>query len=199
MRSFKGLTRGLVSVAALCVAGWAVPIAAQVEPSPQIRATDAEGALMALRQAGYKAEAQPREGDNDTALIEITTRDGAIFVQFSDCDEAVPEYCETLVLSTSWNRNTPMTDDVVAESNRRFKYVSIWKDEEGDPIMQWAILTGDAGIAQLLFLNAVQRYLDVVRDFDTIAFDDDGSDDADGSKRGVQETAAAAAPAAAEI
>lgn len=142
-----------------------------------VKATDASGLLKVIKQGGYKAEFASREGDDSSASIEIATRDGTIYVQFSDCEEAVPEFCETLVLSTSWDRNTPIADGVIADANRSYKYVSIWKNAEGDPIMQWAILTGDTGIAPPLFLNALQRYLDVVRDFDEIAFKDDGAND----------------------
>jgi hypothetical protein len=77
------------------------------------------------------------------------------------------------VLSTSWDRDTPIADSVIAEANRNFKYVSIWRDEEGDPVLQWAILTRDTGIAPPLFLNALQRYLGIVSDFDSIAFEGD--------------------------
>ena len=70
-------------------------------------------------------------------------------------------------------RDTPISDKVITESNYNFKYVSIWRDESGDPVAQWAILTRDIGVPQPLFLNALQRYLEIVRDFGEIAFADD--------------------------
>lgn len=146
---------------------------AQDKPASVVKASDAAGLLAVLKQAGYNAKLEPRKGEDSNTLIEIITRDGSVFVNFSDCDEAIPDLCETLVLSTSWNRETPISDTAIAEANRKFKYVSVFRDEEGDPVMQWAILTGTAGIAPPLFLNALQRYQDVVRDFDDVAFEGD--------------------------
>lgn len=149
---------------------------AQDKPAVVIKASDAPGVLAVLKQAGFKAKLKPRKGDDTNTSIEVATRDGSISVNFSDCDEAIPDLCETLVLSTSWNRKTPISDSAIAEANRKFEYVSVWRDEDGDPVMQWAILTDVAGIAPPLFLNALQRYIDVVRDFDDIAFEGDEPD-----------------------
>ena len=66
-----------------------------------------------------------------------------------------------------------MSDSAIAEANQKFKYVSVWRNNNGDPVMQWAILTRDTGIAPALFLNALQRYLDIVRDYDEVAFEGD--------------------------
>jgi hypothetical protein len=154
-------------------AGLGTPVLAQDKSAPVVKATDAPGLLAVLKQAGYDAKLNPREGEESSASIAISTRDGEVFVQFSDCDDAVPDFCETLVLSTSWNRTTLMSDNAIAEANCTFKYVSIWRDEDGDPVMQWAILTRDTGLPPPLFLNALQRYLEIVRDFDEIAFEGD--------------------------
>lgn len=161
------------ALAAICP----VSLSAQDKSEPMVKAADAPGVLKAIKQAGFKAEFKPREGDDSIASIEVVTRDGTVYVQFSDCEDAVPDFCETLVLSTSWDRESPIADAVIADANRNHKYVSIWKDEEGDPIMQWAILTGESGIAAPLFLNALQRYLDVARDFDEVAFKDNETAD----------------------
>lgn len=168
---------GLAVAGVLFVASVPASLLAQNKTEALVSATDAPGLLKVIEQAGYKAKFNLREGSDDTASIEIATRTGPVYVQFSDCEDAVPDLCETLVLSSSWDRVTPMADSVIADANRSYKYVSVWKDEEGDPIMQWAILTGSAGIAPPLFLNALQRYLDVVRDFDEVAFDGDDTSD----------------------
>ena len=168
----RRLSKACLALAALAL-GPAVPAAAQEAPAPLIKATDAKGLLKVLQAAGYKAKFEEVVEPDEKPSIEIETRDGPVYVIFADCEEAVPDFCETLVLSTSWDRDTPISDKVITESNYNFKYVSFWRDETGDPVAQWAILTRDIGVSQPLFLNALQRYLEIVRDFGEIAFADD--------------------------
>jgi hypothetical protein len=168
----RRLSKACLALAALAL-GSAVPAAAQDAATPMVKATDAKGLLKVLQAAGYKAKFEDVAEPGEKPSIEITTRDGPVYVVFSDCEEAVPDFCETLVLSTSWDRDTPISDKVITESNYNFKYVSIWRDEAGNPVAQWAILTRDIGISQPLFLNALQRYLEIVRDFSEVAFVDD--------------------------
>lgn len=168
----RGLSGICIALLALAL-GAASPARAQDNPAPMVKATDAKALLKTLREAGYKAKFEDTNDAGEQPSIEITLRDGPVYVVFSDCDEAVPAFCETVVLSTSWDRTTPMSDAAITEANYRFKYVSVFRDETGDPVMQWAILTRDIGISQPLFLNALQRYLEIVRDFTDIAFDGD--------------------------
>lgn len=168
----RRLSAACLALAALAM-GPALPAQAQEAATPMVKATDAAGLLKILREAGYKAKFEDVTEEGEKPSIEVETRDGPVYVIFVDCEEAVPDFCETLVLSTSWDRDTPISDKVITESNYNFKYVSIWRDESGDPVAQWAILTRDIGVPQPLFLNALQRYLEIVRDFGEIAFADD--------------------------
>lgn len=172
-RSSSALCRVLLGVLLTAGAGLSAPLGAQDKPIPVVKATDAPGVLGVLEQAGYDAKLNPPDDEDKETSITVTTQDGDIFVNFTDCQEAVPHFCETLVLSTSWNRTTPMSDSAIADANQQFKYVSVWRNQKGDPVMQWAILTRDTGIAPALFLNALRRYLDIVRDFDEVAFEGD--------------------------
>lgn len=169
-----------LAVAGACLAttgGLPAPLSAEDKPAPVVKATDARGLLTLLEQAGYDAKLEPRSDKDDVTSIAVTTRDGDIFINFSDCKEAVPDFCETLVLSSSWDRTTPISDSAITEANQKFRYVSVWRNEKGDPVMQWAILTRDTGIAPALFLNALQRFLDVVRDYDAVAFEGDAPEE----------------------
>lgn len=174
MKERRPATLGMTLLCTFFAAGAvAVPARAQGAPVSIIKATDPSGALSVLEQAGYDAKLNPRKDKDAETAITVTTRNGSVSIQFTDCQEAVPDFCDTLVLSTSWDRTVPMADSAIAEANRKFKYVSIWRDEDGDPVMQWAILTRDTGISSSLFLNALQRYLDIVHDYDDVAFEGD--------------------------
>lgn len=168
--AFCRVLGGVLLAAAL---GLGAPALAQDDSAFGVKATDAPGLLKVLQQAGYNAKISERKGEDESTSIAISTRGGDSYILFADCQDAVPDFCETLILSTSWDRETPISDSAVADANSRFKYVSVWRNDDGDPEMQWAILTRDIGIAPPLFLNALQRYLSIVRDFDDVAFDDD--------------------------
>jgi hypothetical protein len=174
MKNRCGAVRYLAVLAAASIVGMsgAAPLSAQEKSAMTVKATDAPGLLALLEAAGYEAEFFPRK-DDDSASIELTTRGGTSSIIFSDCKDAVPDFCETLVLSTSWDRDVPISDSAIAEANRTFEYVSVWRNEDGDPVVQWAILTRDVGGPTSVFLNALQRYLDVVSEFDDVAFEGD--------------------------
>lgn len=149
-----------------------VPAAAQ--EGAMVRATDAKGLMEVLEAAQYEGlEYVPASGDGGFAYITLTSNELTSLIIFQDCDPAVPEFCDTLVLSTSWDRNLPISDAAIAKANSELRYVSVWRDGEGDPYAQWAILTGSDGVAAPLFLDALARYLDVVQDFWGVAFDGD--------------------------
>lgn len=159
-----------LSLSALAVGA---PATAQ-EPPAMVKASDAAGLLKLLKQSGYKATLVPREDSEDNVSIEIGTLDLVSSVILADCEEAVPDFCETITFSTGWDRITPMSAEAVAAANRNYKYVSVWLDDDGDPVLQWSILTRDEGIAAPLFLNALQRYLEVANAFHDVVFENDG-------------------------
>ena len=153
------------------------PVNAQDEPARTVSAVDRAGVEAALRGAGYDIEMITPE-DGSRSGIHVISGDDSATVFFDDCQEAVPDFCETLVLSTWWDRETPVSDEIVAAANLNHKYVSVFRDNEGDPVMQWAILTRREGIPATVFLNALIRFFDVAREFDAFAFEGDTAVDA---------------------
>ncbi|MBV7266851.1 YbjN domain-containing protein [Erythrobacter ani] len=129
--------------------------------------------MSALKSAGYDVKLFEREGDDDTTFIEVDTGVGVSQVRFADCAPAVPDFCETLVLSTWWDRETPMSNEAVAAANKKNQYVSVFLAADGDPVMQWAILTRREGIPATVFLNAIQRFSGIARDYRDLAFESD--------------------------
>lgn len=156
----------------------ALPASAQEAEPPSISASKPEVLHKVLREAGYDAELIADREPGDGAAIRLDSEGGGSFILLSDCDEAVPDACDTLVLSSAWDRDTPMSPQRVAAANREFRYVSVWLDDEGDPYAQWAIVTRLEGIPAPVFLNTLQRYLGVVDDLSDFVFADD--EEADG-------------------
>lgn len=158
-----------------------VPLAAQDQPaqtSERVSARDAEGLLGVLKTAGYEAKLSRDEDDNEPQ-IRVELSGGPADILFSDCDETITDRCDTLVLSVSYNRNLPISDRAIREANRNHRYVSVWRSETGDPYVQWALLTHEAGIESSLFLEALGRFSTIADDFGRVAWNGD-TDDAQG-------------------
>lgn len=149
----------------------AFPVSAQ-DSAPNVSASDTQSVEKALRGAGYDFDVSEREGGKRT-MINISSGSDYASVIFDDCNDAVPDLCNTLVLSTWWDRETPISDKAVAAANLNHKYVSVFRDSDGDAVMQWAILTRREGIPATVFLNALVRFIAVARDFDAVVFDGD--------------------------
>ncbi len=186
----KDLVRRVCKLAAAGLAGALAFTAAaaqdavpghSVSGSGVVAATRAQSVLAAVTEAGYEAQLFEREGE-DRATIEIDSDGLVSLIVFADCNDAIPDFCETLVLSTKWDRTVPISDAAIATANQRHNYVSIWRDEEGDPLLQWAILTGREGIPTPVFLSALERYLSVAQDFWDVAFEGDEKDSSDASQ-----------------
>lgn len=159
-----------------------VPLAAQETPdasTDRVSARKAESVLAVLQGAGYEAELSRDENDN-APQIRIELSGGPADILFSDCDEAVADRCDTLVFSVSYNRNLPISDRAIREANRNHRYVSVWRSEQGDPYLQWALLTHETGIDRSLFLEALNRFSAVADDFGRVAWNGDSDTQASG-------------------
>ena len=118
-----------------------------------------------LTEASMEAELQSHSDSNQPASITIQTEAGGSDIVMSDCDDAIPDFCETIILSTGWDLDEPMTAEQVAKVNASFPYVSVYLDDEGDPYVHWAIVTGTEGIPGPVFLKALSRYIEVATGF----------------------------------
>ncbi len=186
-----GTVRRFCKLAAAGLAGLLASTAAaaqdaepdQSAPAPGVvAATQAQGVLAAVTAAGYQAQFLEREG-GASATIEIDSDGLLSLIVFDDCNDAIPDFCETLVLSTKWDRAVPISDAAIASANQQHKYVSVWRDEDGDPLLQWAIITGREGIPTPVFLSALDRYLSVAQDFWDVAFEGDEARSPDPSEQ----------------
>lgn len=172
-----------VGIAASSIVTAVVPASAQdnVPDAPDmVTARNADGVLAALVSAGYEADLTYDE-DSGRPTIDVELEGGTADVLFSDCDKTMAERCDTLVLSASYIRNTPISDSAIREANFNHRYVSVWRNGGGDPVIQWALLTRDTGIATSLFLDALSRFSGVADDFGQVAWNGDSDEPQSGT------------------
>lgn len=161
----------LAALAGLSVAPAAAAQDAAQSPE-RVSARDADGVFAALVAAGYKAELK-RDEETGRPSIDVEIDGGPGDILFTDCDDTIGDRCDTLVLSVFYNRNSPISDRSIREANRTYRYVSVWRNDGGDPVVQWALLTDDIGIPTPLFLEAISRYSGIVDAFGEVAWDGD--------------------------
>lgn len=195
MRLLSSFAQACVGVGLGLFAG---PLAAQESPPPMVSATDMETVASTLRAAGYDIKVVQRVEGENSAYIEVETGTGLSSIIFSDCNDAVPDFCETLILSTWWGRKSPISDEAVAAANYNNKYVSVFRRGDGNPGMQWALLTRREGIPATVFLNALQRFSGIARDFRDAAYANDGSEAGESASQDATESAGEAESGEAE-
>lgn len=146
--------------------GLAAPGMAQSN-SGTITAKQPSGIVNALINAGYEANL---ETDNlGDPLIRFKGEGYRMSVVFYGCDKNNNDNCDSVQLRVAFDRPQPWRADAAMEIARKYRYASIWLDDEGDPIITWDIVTGD-GIPRTIFLSNVRRFEDTVDNAAALVF-----------------------------
>lgn len=154
---FKG-----VAVAAAIWLGCSAPAAAQSAPAT-VTAKNPEGVAAALRFAGYPAKLGTDAAGDPKIETEFGNYKGLIF--FYGCDEKTHRNCDSIQFHVGFDREKAMKLQTVNELVTKYRFASIQLDNEGDPLVQWDIITDD-GIPTGVFLHSFRRFGEVA---DTIA------------------------------
>jgi hypothetical protein len=133
----------------------------------QVVASDPETVAKAVGEAGYLAKLQKDSlGDPQIA----TKMSGwNVMINFYGCTDNAD--CQSIQLSTGFDRTAPMDLKQVNDwnSNRRFGSVSL--DEDGDPFVSWDIILTEPVSPSMLAI-VLETYDEAVGDFGLIAFED---------------------------
>lgn len=140
---------------ALAAVAFAHPAAGQAPPE-WVSAADPEGMARALRYAGYPAKiVTDSYGDPE---IETTFSGWRGSILFYGCDEDTHEACDSIELRVGLDREQPMTLELLNEVSRS-RYIGAYLDAEGDPWINWEIITGNGqGIPAPLFMQSVNEF-----------------------------------------
>ncbi|KPP95073.1 YbjN domain-containing protein [Erythrobacter sp. HL-111] len=164
----RALLALLAFAAAFLLAGAAAPLAAQEAPPRTVSAAEPGDLVLALLNAGYDPDLGKDEyGD---PLIGFRRPDG-YFMQlfFYDCDEETREDCGSLQLRAGFDREEAWDPAASLAIARRFRFASVWLDDEGDPWIKWDILTR-GGIPETPFVDAVENFERTVEEVAAIVF-----------------------------
>lgn len=164
----------MIGLAVLGFVGSVPAFAQTTEKRDTVSAHSPRNVFVTLKNGGYDAKFVPQK--DDTPEIELTLSSGLVTLLFTDCDEETNRKCDTIILSATWDRKTPAPDSMIVEANSAHRYVSVWRDNEGDPVMQWWILTGKEGVPRKLFLKSIGIFEEVAKDFQEVVFEEVAED-----------------------
>lgn len=129
---------------------------AQAQGAPAtVSASNPEGVAAAMRYAGYPVELKTDSVGDPMIATEFGGYRGGVY--FYGCDEDKHTDCQSLQLSVGFDRTEPMAPSAVNAMATKYRFASIHVDDEGDPWVQFDLVTLD-GIPAPVFLKALDHF-----------------------------------------
>lgn len=159
-----------VSVVALAlVASLASPAYAQ--SAGIVSAGNPAGIVRLLEQQGMAAKLDKDSYGDPTIEFELSGYKTSLL--FYGCDENTHGGCTSVQLRAGFDRDKPWTAAEAIGVTKKYRFVSIWLDDDGDPWVQWDIITG-SGIPAAVFTEALQQFGDTLVDTAEVVFAEKG-------------------------
>lgn len=149
----------------VAMAAFIMPLGAAQAQS--VSAGNPAGIVKALESAGYSPTLD-KDSYGDPS-IEFELADYKTVMMFYGCDEDTHDKCDSVQLRVGFDREKPWTAAEALEVSKTYRFVSVWLDEEGDPWVQWDIVTG-TGIPSDVFLSAVESFGNTLEDTAELVF-----------------------------
>ncbi|MEP3422156.1 MAG: YbjN domain-containing protein [Erythrobacter sp.] len=108
-----------------------------------------------MMNAGYDVELL-EDGVGDP-MIASTVSGMPLRIYFYDCDDETHEGCNSIQLSTGFDREKPWNEAEALAVSTQLRFAAVRLDDEGDPFISWDIVTGD-GIPTAVFLESLERF-----------------------------------------
>lgn len=153
----------IIALAALCA-----PMGAAHAQS--LSASDPAGIVTALKDAGYSPSLDKDSYGDPIIGFELAGYDTEMM--FYGCDEETHDRCDSVQLRAGFDREQPWTATEALKISKAYRFVSIWLDEDGDPWVQWDIVTGQ-GIPAPVFLKAIESFGETLEDTAEMVFKDE--------------------------
>ena len=125
------------------------------------------GIIKALQGAGYSPTLD-KDSYGDPS-IEFELAGYKTVMIFYGCAEDTHDGCDSVQLRVGFDREKPWTATEALEVAKTYRFVSVWLDDEGDPWVQWDLVTGK-GIPSDVFLSAVENFGGTLEDAAELVF-----------------------------
>lgn len=132
-----------------------------------VSAANPQSVVSAMQDAGYKAELTT--DDVGDPLIKTGMDGWSVSILFYDCTDNAD--CKSLQFFTIFDRSEPMPAEMAVSWSTRNRFGAVGLDDEGDPSLTWDVLTGDAGIPESVFKEALNNYDTAIARFSNYVFE----------------------------
>ncbi len=136
----------------------AAPLGAQAGEA-MVTAKNPQGIVDTLKAAGYDAELTADGAGDPLVVTELSGWSTRIY--FYGCDETSHDGCDAVQFSAGFDRKEPWTAEKAMALARTYRFSSTYLDDEGDPYIEWDVITGD-GIPAPVFLASVLGFSDAI-------------------------------------
>jgi hypothetical protein len=120
-----------------------------------VAASDPAQIVRVMEEAGYVAELDT-DGYGDP-LIRTTFAGYGGSIYFYGCDEGTHSGCDSIQFRIGLDRKTPASSALMNEIVRKYRFIALWLDKEGDPWVNYDIYTG-SGVPAATFLAALKAF-----------------------------------------
>lgn len=144
------------------------PTGALAQAQPTVAsAGNPTGLVNLLDLAGYEPKLGTDDYGDPKIEFDLSGYNATLF--FYGCDETGHTGCSSLQLRAGFDRKQPWTAKDAIDLAKKYRFASVWLDDDGDPWLQWDIITGD-GIPAKVFLESISLFSDTVDDAGDIVF-----------------------------
>lgn len=142
--------------------------AGAAQDARMVSAADPQGIVDLLELTGR----EPQLGKDNVGdpKIDLDLAGYNATLLFYGCDADTHDKCDSLQLQAGFDRKKPWTAQEAIKVAERYRFASVQLDKEGDPWLQWDIVTGD-GIPAKVFLASVEMFTDTVEDAANMVFE----------------------------
>lgn len=120
-----------------------------------VSASDPAQVARVMEEAGYVAQLDT-DGYGDP-LIRTTFAGYGGSVYFYGCDEGTHAGCDSIQFRVGLDRKSPATPELLNDIVRKYRFIALWLDKEGDPWVNYDVYTG-SGVPAATFLAALRAF-----------------------------------------
>lgn len=126
-----------------------------------VSASNPQSVITALQNAGYKAVLEKdRDGD---PTIKTSMSGLRVQILFYGCTEHAN--CRTLQFNSGFDLKEAIPLEKLNEWSKANRWLTVYRDDEGDPITQMDVMVGPGGLPDQTFSDAVAVYEQAIGSF----------------------------------
>ncbi|MCT2558839.1 YbjN domain-containing protein [Tsuneonella sp. YG55] len=141
--------------AVLGAGAWFAVAASLAASEGTVAASDPAQVAGAMEAAGYVAQLDT-DGYGDP-LIRTTFAGYAGSIYFYGCDEANHTGCDSIQFRVGLDRKAPVTPELMNQIVRKYRFIALWLDKEGDPWVNHDVYIG-SGVPAANFIAALKAF-----------------------------------------